>query len=285
MHITLDSSKGFIFNIEEELNVEVIDREVYLVKNLVNNKVYIGKTKKYYGDKKFGYSERFRQHLVNAFTQSKYNDCPKFYNAIRKYGKDKFTIVLLCECSKSFVDQYEIKYISEYKSTDDKFGYNISLGGGGRSVVNISDDVREKISKAQRKEGDNMSNIKSYYRNNKIIGYVSTIKINGIKYSKYYTSSKNTTSKNLELAKEFISNAKKNKFDNEKYNKESKLPKNIYYSKKNNKIVGYNIAILLNGFKIHKSVQDSKKTMSDLLNDAIKIRDEFINKYKDQSKK
>jgi hypothetical protein len=43
--------------------------------------------------------------------------------------------------------------------------------------------------------------------------------------------------------------------------------------------------LYLNGNKIHKSVQDNNKTMDDLLKDAIKIRDEFINKYKDQSKK
>lgn len=52
---------------------------IYKITNTANNKIYIGKTKEYYGSEYFGIAGRLRHHLVNAYTKSKYNDCPKFY--------------------------------------------------------------------------------------------------------------------------------------------------------------------------------------------------------------
>jgi hypothetical protein len=64
--------------------------EIYKISNIINNKVYIGKTKKYYQNNPFGFENRFKNHIICAFSKSKKNDCPKLYNAIRKYGKDNF---------------------------------------------------------------------------------------------------------------------------------------------------------------------------------------------------
>ena len=72
---------------------------IYKITNLVNEKIYVGKTKKYYKEKLFGIEGRLKNHLTCAFTKSKCNDCPRLYNAIRKYGKDNFTIELLEETS------------------------------------------------------------------------------------------------------------------------------------------------------------------------------------------
>ena len=125
---------------------------IYKITNVANDKIYIGKTKEYYGNQYFGIEGRLKQHMINAFTKSKYNDCPRFYNAIRKYGKDSFVIELLEETNENEVNNSEIFYINLLGSTDDNIGYNISLGGDGRSVVHVNEDIREKISKAQFKE-------------------------------------------------------------------------------------------------------------------------------------
>jgi hypothetical protein len=55
-------------------------------------KSYIGKTKSRYGKKDFGGNCRFKQHLVNAFSPSKYDDCPLCKNNISM--EEKFKIAL-----------------------------------------------------------------------------------------------------------------------------------------------------------------------------------------------
>lgn len=107
--------------------------EIYKITNLVNNKIYVGKTKKYYKSSLFGYLKRFDNHINSAYSKSKFNDRPRL--AIRKYGKDKFKVELICEVplkeiNTMEIDTMEIAYINKLNSTDNKIGYNIVLGGG-----------------------------------------------------------------------------------------------------------------------------------------------------------
>lgn len=91
---------------------------IYIIRNTVNSKVYIGQTK-------VSIKLRFQNHLSAA-------RCGKDYvigKAIRKYGEDKFYIELLEECLASELNQREIYWISFFKSTDNRFGYNMSKGG------------------------------------------------------------------------------------------------------------------------------------------------------------
>jgi hypothetical protein len=50
---------------------------IYKIINKITKDIYIGKTKK-------SIQKRFSQHINNASRGSL--DCPKLYNAIRKYG-------------------------------------------------------------------------------------------------------------------------------------------------------------------------------------------------------
>jgi hypothetical protein len=248
---------------------------IYKITNIVNNKVYIGKTKEYYGKMKFGIIGRFNHHLNNAYVKSKQNDCPRFYNAIRKYGKDKFKIEQLEVCDEKNVDALEIKYIAFHESTNSEKGYNISFGGGGRSGVEINEKIREKISKSLKKENekDLTMNIKPYKKNDIIIGYTVQRREKGIMFRKYFTNTTNTVEDNYNKAIEWLNNIKNNKYDNlKKYNKISDLPRNIYYTydKKNkDTIIGYKVNILKNGKKITKSFQSKNKPLNDLLKEAI----------------
>ena len=253
---------------------------VYKIINTENNKIYIGKTKEYYKDKYFGIEGRLNNHLTCAFTKSKYNDCPRLYNAIRKYGKDKFKIELVEETTEELIDSREIHYINIYNSTDDKIGYNIALGGGGRSVVNVDDDIRNKISKAQTKNGE--LNIKPYLdENDTHIGYFARRRENGKVFQKYFTSKEFTLEEKLAKAKEWITNIKENKEDNAvKYNKSSDLPKNINYIKdKKDKslIIGYRVDILKNNIKTVKSFQSKSGNLEELLNKAIEFKNQILN--------
>ena len=264
---------------KELLTYSVMDYLIYKITNKVNNKIYIGKTKKFYKENYFGIEGRFSNHIASANSKSKCNDCPRLYNAIRKYGKDNFIIELIEKTTTELIDQREIYYINLLKSFDSNIGYNIALGGGGRSVVNLSDEVRNKISKAQSK-GE--MNIKPYINdNNEHVGYFARRRENGKVFQKYFTSKEFSLEQNLTKAREWIKNISESKIDSEiKYNKTSNLPTNINFIKdKKDKslIIGYRVDILINGKKTIKSFQNKKADLNDLLKLAIEFKEATIN--------
>ena len=99
--------------------------QIYIIKNTVNEKVYIGKTEKCY-------IERFKQHCRDC--KKERNEKRPLYNAMNKYGIEKFSVSLLCETDSPEKD--EIRLIKEYDSY--KNGYNATLGGDGKKYVNIN---------------------------------------------------------------------------------------------------------------------------------------------------
>lgn len=106
---------------------------VYMAQNMMNGKVYIDQTVR-------SLDERKRQHLHDGLILNKNYH---FYNAPRKYGKDSFSWNVLCECSSvDELNQKEIEFIAEHRSTEREFGYNLKSGGlGGHH----SDETKEKI--------------------------------------------------------------------------------------------------------------------------------------------
>lgn len=92
---------------------------VYLIKNNINNKFYIGQTTRSLG-------ERFRKH-ISAFKDGK-NNCSKLYNAFSKYGVENFSIKPLAVCSTlGELNFLEEALISKFNTIKD--GYNIKQGG------------------------------------------------------------------------------------------------------------------------------------------------------------
>jgi group I intron endonuclease len=89
---------------------------IYIIRNEVNEKVYIGQTTK-------SVQERFMQHLKLL----KSNKNQLIHKAIVKYGKESFYIETLEECSNELLDEREIFYIELYDSFNK--GYNLCKGG------------------------------------------------------------------------------------------------------------------------------------------------------------
>ena len=97
---------------------------VYKITNTLDSKVYIGKTVR-------DFSIRKREHL-HAVELNK-SKVP-LYQSIRKYGTDNFKFEVICQYFCITIDElneYEKYYIKLYKSTDRKYGYNITSGGDG----------------------------------------------------------------------------------------------------------------------------------------------------------
>lgn len=184
---------------------------VYKITNTINGKIYIGKTKKYYGATKYGIERRLKKHIYDATKnkqQNKEKDCPRLYNAIRKYGGANFKTEELEITDSKNIDNKEIYYIKLYDSTNRNIGYNIASGGKGRKVVFVSEDVRKKISKAQGKTND--VNIVPYKnkKTGEIIGYRARRRDHDKQYGKYFTNQKFTLEENYQKAKEFLESIK-----------------------------------------------------------------------------
>jgi group I intron endonuclease len=97
---------------------------IYKAKNKVNQKVYIGFTKK-------SLARRIWEHNNDALRTDRNNNT-KFYNAIRKYGIDAFNFEILLESNDAnfLLNHEENRLIKEYDSI--KQGYNTCSGGQGK---------------------------------------------------------------------------------------------------------------------------------------------------------
>lgn len=92
---------------------------VYMHRNKINGKIYVGQTK-YGDDPNIRYGDKGRGYRCNK----------SLYPDIIKYGWDNFEhIVLINNLTKEKADYFESYYINEYKSNDNMFGYNITNGG------------------------------------------------------------------------------------------------------------------------------------------------------------
>lgn len=112
---------------------------IYIIKNTVNSKVYIGQTRT-------SVDQRWKEHLRHA----QYGD-QVINRAMKKYGVDKFYIETLEICDISILDEREIYYIDLYDSTDKSKGYNVSIGGNTprfkRKALSISDLIDLYVNK------------------------------------------------------------------------------------------------------------------------------------------
>ncbi len=93
-------------------------RYLYLITNLLNNKVYVGQS--------YSETERWRQHKYAARSKPRqYIDC-----AMKKYGISNFTYeVIANSLTQDDGDFIEIELIKQFNSQDRMLGYNISPGG------------------------------------------------------------------------------------------------------------------------------------------------------------
>jgi group I intron endonuclease len=106
-------------------------RFIYLAKNLLNGKCYIGQTK--------NFNERVKGHLCEALKGKGY----KFHAAIRKHGKENFTFEIIEECEDETANERERVWIERFDSF--KRGYNLTSGG---DHFEFSDETIQKLKAA-----------------------------------------------------------------------------------------------------------------------------------------
>lgn len=100
---------------------------IYKITNIVNGKIYIGKSQ--------NIEKRFKAHINDLNRNCNHN--PHFQNAWNKYGKDNFKFEIIHTLNiynEEKISELEIYYISKYNSTDTNFGYNFQCGGQGAKL-------------------------------------------------------------------------------------------------------------------------------------------------------
>lgn len=112
---------------------------VYLHRNRINNKMYVGITSR---------NPETRWQNGTAYKRN-----PHFNSAIQKYGWDSFDHIILHSClSADEARQYETLYITQLNLCDKNYGYNMTLGGEGITGYTFTDEQKKRMSENNKGE-------------------------------------------------------------------------------------------------------------------------------------
>ena len=118
---------------------------IYIIRNTIDDKVYIGQTKNPVTRKTghFGAS----RHPSRRYP---------LHHAIHKYGETNFDFHIIDECEDEEADEREKYWIAQFESTDRDKGYNIRAGGSGMpSCGHSRSEWRRKLSeRAKSRTGE-----------------------------------------------------------------------------------------------------------------------------------
>jgi group I intron endonuclease len=113
---------------------------IYLIKNITNNKVYIGSAA--------NISKRWSKHKKDL-EKGKHHSC-LLQRAWDKYGEEKFKFEIIEEVSNSeHLLSYEQVYLDYYKSYEKDRGYNICKTADSPYGIKRSEETKNKISGAR----------------------------------------------------------------------------------------------------------------------------------------
>lgn len=237
---------------------------IYKVTNIVNNKVYIGKTKR-------SLKERKREHLRDMHKCKYY-----FYNALNKYGEENFIWEVIDKAlTPKELNEKEKYWIDYYKSYDDKFGYNSTLGGEATWFDNhkYTNEQRDDLSLANGGRWFLIYNIKGEF-----IGRYLNI-------NRYCKENKITTSHfHICLNHKRVSVKGLIPIYEDEFTEELLLDKiSKYQPKNNNEFEVFKDDVLIGRYSIKKEVANLLKIpqskITDCLNGRLKYYKEYTFKY------
>lgn len=151
------NNKKTQFQCEDGSILKVGYSDIYCITNIENSKQYIGKAIHVLNKKtpqKHGAYKRWNSHVKSSGGV--------IGNAIKKYGRDKFKVEIICVCKTENEDELERYFIKEYNTLVPN-GYNILEGGqGNHNIIHsdqhhfygktFSDEYKQKLSNAHKGE-------------------------------------------------------------------------------------------------------------------------------------
>lgn len=113
---------------------------VYLIRNTVNGKVYVGSS--------IDIGKRWRQH-INGLNAGRHRS-PHLQSAWDCYGEISFEFSILEICGIPELLSREQSHIDEQRSSDREFGYNTCIVAGNSLGVKRSPETKAKLSKIHK---------------------------------------------------------------------------------------------------------------------------------------
>ena len=116
---------------------------IYLIRNLVNGKVYVGKALCIY--------RRLKTHVTDLNTKCVNHENQHLIHAWHKYGKNSFSYVVLeyLDKDESLIKDRELYYILKYDAVNPLKGYNKRIDSS--TGLLIHEETRKRLSEAQKK--------------------------------------------------------------------------------------------------------------------------------------
>lgn len=262
--------------LDEILELDQKDKiigQIYVIKCKSSNKNYVGQTKTHRKNKlkyrPFGYIGRYNDHIHEAFSTKK-NNCWYLNNAIKKYGKECFSVELIENCDVEKLDEREEYYIKQY-GTLYPDGYNLTKGGKNRYNHNAKNKKIILNDKLITKRGREFG-----YKHSEETKIKMSLRIN-----KFCKSEKIINQRKTEYASTMSKSIKKH-YDEFKIKKLSELELDNNYEKyikplyKDKKLYNYHIYYNRdNRYRVkseNDTVEDKYNRLKEILKQAYEIR-------------
>ena len=114
---------------------------IYIIKNLINNKVYIGSA--------INIDKRWKHHKKDLAKRKHHSRL--LQRAWDKYGEENFKFEIIEEVKNpEHLLSYEQVYLDYYKSYEDDKGFNICKIAGSPLGLKRSDEVKQKMREAKK---------------------------------------------------------------------------------------------------------------------------------------
>lgn len=114
---------------------------IYLIRNILNGKVYIGKSVNIYA--------RVKRHISSLTLAKKHEENQHLINAWLKYGKENFSYCVVEVCKQEQLKERELFWMTYYGAINPKLGYNKRLDSSGGMIPHK--ETIKKLSDAQNK--------------------------------------------------------------------------------------------------------------------------------------
>lgn len=113
---------------------------IYLIRNIENNKVYVGST-----GSTMGFQKRWSKHICRLNNNNHANE--HLQRSWNRYGEESFEFMIIEECKDSILIQREQVWMDYYNSRNKNNGYNLKEAG---THGKHSEETKKKISLSHR---------------------------------------------------------------------------------------------------------------------------------------